>query len=283
MVDQEDYRLFEAGETKLAIGRAQITSEITQESDRLNFGVLYFGDHNLAGGISAVADDEDYEILKAEIGEAFQRADLPDIIRQLDKHFSGSIYSLQSLFRDEQRHIIDMILKAMQDEVETAYRQIYDHHAPLMRFLVDLNIPIPKGLRTVLEAAMNMELRRLFQEETLNADRVRTLFEETENWRLELDAEGIAYSAEQMLTRLAERFRSDPANIELLKRLEAAATVVPTLPFNVSLWKPQNSYFEVLRTDYPFYRGRAEQGDEAAREWVEHFAKLGDAFSIRVE
>ncbi len=282
-VEREDYQLQEAGEVKLAVGRAKIASEITHEEAEFNFGVLHFGDHNLAGGVTEAEGGQEDEGLNTEITEAFRRSDFADVIRHLDRAFGASIYSLRTLFRDEQRKILDTILQSMQEETENAYRQIYEHHAPLMRFLVDLNVPIPETLLTVAETAMNIEVRRSFQEETLNLDRARFLFSETTAWHLELDVAGLSYTIEQTLARLAERFQGDPADTEALKRFEAVSETASTLPFELNLWKPQNSYYRVLQVEYPFYSGRAAQGEAMAQEWVEHFASLGNSLRVRVE
>jgi alpha-amylase/alpha-mannosidase (GH57 family) len=48
----------QSGETVLLVGRARVTSGITQESDVVTFAVLHFGNHNLTGGIRRFAGDE---------------------------------------------------------------------------------------------------------------------------------------------------------------------------------------------------------------------------------
>ena len=39
------------------------------------------------------------------------------------------------------RHILDSTL----DEAETAFRQIHEHHAALIHFLGDLDVPLPEA------------------------------------------------------------------------------------------------------------------------------------------
>ena len=46
-----DYRQYETGRFRMVIGRASLTSKITQETGDLTYGVLHFGDHNLHGGV----------------------------------------------------------------------------------------------------------------------------------------------------------------------------------------------------------------------------------------
>src|SRR5256885_9217710 len=45
-------------------------------------------------------------------------------------------------------------------EAEAVYRQLYEVNAPLLRFLSDLRIPLPKSLQLAAEFALNNSLRR---------------------------------------------------------------------------------------------------------------------------
>ncbi len=282
-VNRDDYRKVEVGETRLVVGRVRVTSEITRESALLSFGVLHFGDHNLNGGVRAFRGQRAYQTMVDEVTDAFSRGDLPEVIRLLDKHFLELTYSLKSLFRDEQRRVINMILASTLAEAEAAYRQTYEHHAPLMHFLADIRVPIPRELCSAAEAMMNADVRRAFQLETPDLDRVRSLFEETATWGLELDVQGIAYTINQTIGRLAERFRAQPGDPIALETLEGAVGLAHTLPFEVDLWKAQNAYYEVLHSAYPESRARADEGDEIARDWAGRFVALGDQLSVRVE
>jgi hypothetical protein len=110
--EREDYQTFEAGKVRLVVGRARFTSVVTHESAVQSFAVLHFGDHNLNCGVRAYAGDEAYKALVDEITEPFTRADFPEILRYIDKHFGRSTYSLRSLFRDEQRRVLNLILES---------------------------------------------------------------------------------------------------------------------------------------------------------------------------
>ena len=74
----EDYRSFQAGSTKLVIGRAKVTSKITRISTSLCFGVLHLGDHNIACGTGEYQGAQKYEALVKEISDAFSGADFPE-------------------------------------------------------------------------------------------------------------------------------------------------------------------------------------------------------------
>lgn len=278
-VKRQDYHQLEAGKARLAVGRACFTSEITRESALLTFGVLHWGDHNLNCGVREFKGEEAYQALVEGASFPFERADFPEIIRLMDKQFGESSYTLKSLFRDEQRKIINLILESTLTEAAGAYRQVYDHHAPLMRFLADLGAPLPVVLRMTAEFVLNGQLRRTFEEETLDLERIRTLLDVARRERITLDAAGLGYALQTSVETLMTRFRREPSNLSWLQRMQAVIELVRSLPFEVQLWKVQNVYYEMLGSVLPEFRARA---DEEAQNWVSQFVALGEGLSVRV-
>jgi hypothetical protein len=189
--------------------------------------------------------------------EAFLGADLPQALRILDKHFAGVAYSLRSLFRDEQRKITDIIVGGTLAEAESSLRQLYEHHAPLLRFLSDLGQPLPKVLRVTGEFVLNTQLRRAFEEEPLDLERIRTLLKVAQREQAHLDGAGLGFVLQRNLERLAERLREQPDNTQLAAQLDGAVEMARDLPFEVSLWRVQNLYYEVLAQA----RGGGEHAD----------------------
>jgi len=246
-VEPADYHSFEFGKARLAVGRAQVTSRITRESGTFSFGVLHFGDHNLSAAVRPFHGEAPYAAMLAEARDAFLGADLPQALRILDKHFAGVAYSLRSLFRDEQRKIIDLILENTLAEAEASLRQLYEHHAPLLRFLADLGQPLPNVLRVTGEFVLNSQLRRAFAEDPLDVERIRTLLKVAQREGARLDGAGLGFALQRNLEAMAERLREAPGDAGLAARLDAALALAGELPFEISLWRVQNLYYDVLR------------------------------------
>jgi len=278
-VQRQDYHLFEAGKARLAVGRAQFTSEITRESAQLSFGVLHFGDHNLNGGVREFRGEEAYQALVREAAERFSRADFPETIRLLDRHFGESTYSLQSLFRDEQHKIVNLILETTLAEVEATYRQVYEYHTPLMRSLSDLGAPLPAVLRMTAEFVLNNNLRRAFEGEALDLAHIRALLDRAVRDKVSLETAGLSYTISHTLEKLIEEFRAHPEQIPLLEKLGALIGLLQSLPFEVDLWKAQNAYYAMWQKVYPEFRSRA---DQEAQVWAGRFLSLGEKLSVRV-
>ncbi len=282
-VAREDYRLLHAAKSRLALGRVKITSVITQESADISFGVLHLGDHNLSGGVREFMGDAAYANLVESITETFLRADIPGVIRLVDKHFGSDTYSLKLLFRDRQREILDLILDSTLDDVEHSYRQIYENHAPLMRFLSSLGMPIPRGFQIAAEFALNTDLRRALEANMPDLARIASLLKEAAWAKAPLDKAGLSYAFEQTIGRITAQFHNHPEDIAILQTLENVVKLVRTMPLEVDLWKTQNIYYAMLQTVYPEFREEAMQGYEDSRLWVSHFVALGERLGVRVE
>ena len=283
MIESEDLIRSAAGRTKLAVGRARVVCNLTRESAVFSFGVIHFGDQNIAGGVKVNPEPGSYDLVAREIPEAFNRGDLPQVVRLLDRHFGGSVYSLRSLFRDEQRRILGLILEDTLAEAETVYRGLYDSHAPLMRFVRDMGIPLPKAFQAAAEFVLNTELRRALGRAEIDLDRVEVLLREARAADVTLDAPGLGYTLKKVLEDLIERLFEDPCNLPLLEKLRRTATLAGTLQIELELRKVQNTFWELRQWSFPDMCNRSNAGDADARKWVGFFMSLGQALGVKVD
>jgi alpha-amylase/alpha-mannosidase (GH57 family) len=280
--DPEVFERHETGRARLAVGRVDIHSRITCEHERFSFSVLHLGDHNLDGGVRVHRGEEPFEQMRAEVVEAFERADFPETIRLIDRHFGDHAYSLGSLFRDEQRRITEIILDSTLADAESVYRHVYEDNAPLMRFLDNAHVPLPRALRTAAEFIMNADLRRALEEDPVDLDYIRNYFDETKSWGLELDVPGISFAMEHALERLSGSLSANGAGPEQFDEITELIELYEDLPFQCEFWNAQNDYWDLLQERYPEIKERAASGDPLAEEWVEAFERLGRALSIHV-
>ncbi|MFH0913676.1 MAG: DUF3536 domain-containing protein [Chloroflexota bacterium] len=281
-VEVKDYRSFEAGRHKLAVGRVRTTSEVTRESAELSFGVLRLGDQNINAGVSSYRE-ETYSAMVQEITQAFFVADFTQVLRLLDKHFGSSVFSLRSLFRDEQRQIIHRILENTMPEIEGAFRQLYQRHYLFLSFLADLGQPLPQGFRAAAEFILNNDLRKVLKGDSPRAEAIENLLNEAKLWKVTLDSEGLGYLLQQALERMIDRLASNPEDLPRLKDLVALLEKTHPTPFTLNLSRVQNRYYHLLQTEYPaVIRKRVAQGYQTAKEWLDQFTRLGELLQVRV-
>jgi hypothetical protein len=283
-VERQEHHVESAGPSRVALGRARFSADITGESAVLSYGVVHFGDHNLNGGVQTYRGEERFKAMVQEVLIAFERADLPEVIRLLDRHFEGTAYSLQMLFRDQQRRILELILTSTLGEIEEDYRRIVSRYAPLARFLGHVDMPVPRALSTAGEFVLNEDLRRAFvSADKLDEGQVEELLKEAGVWRASLDAPGLAYALEQSVERLARRWAERPEDLPLLTHLESLTGLARLLPFQVTFWKAQNVYYDLRSSAFALSLKAAADGDAVAREWVERFRSLGETLGMRAD
>ncbi|MCU0491668.1 MAG: DUF3536 domain-containing protein [Chloroflexaceae bacterium] len=281
-VERIDQHVIPAGRARLLLGRADITSIVTRETATVSYAVLHLGDHNLSGGVSDKMDVDRYEEMVAEVTETFQRADIPGVLRMVDHYFGAATYSLKLLFHDEQRRILNIILDSSLAEAEQAYRQIYEYHAPLMRFLASLDMPVPREFQIAAEFALNTDLRRAMEEDFLALNQINGLLKEAARTNVQLDTAGLSYALEHTIARMTEAFQAQPNSVALLQQLEDAVGLARSLPFEVDIWKTQNVYYQMWQHIAPEFQLEADEGFEDARTWLRHFIALGKKLHFRV-
>ncbi|MFP3941592.1 MAG: DUF3536 domain-containing protein [Thermoanaerobaculia bacterium] len=280
--DQRETRTLQSGRARLALGRFRVASLVTGARKELAFAVLHFGDHNLSGGVRQYRGREEFDAMAGEVGRAFRRGDLAGAVRVLDRHFDMT-YSLDSLFRDERRAVLDLVLAATRADAEERHRRSYEEHAPLMQYLAELGIPLPLPLKASAEVFLNLELRRAFEDPSADLEGVDRMLRETATWHLDLDTAGLSHALEGTLERLARGLEAAPDDLALLERLQETAELAAHLPFQVSLYGTQNVCYRLLQSEYPARRTAAEACDPDARTWTERFRAVAEALHLRVE
>ncbi len=263
-----------AGRTRAAVGRAIICSRITLESDEITFAVLHFGDHNVNAGVRLFRSQQDYDELQRETEEAAVGGDIAEILRVFNKHFDNTTYNLKSLFRDEQRRIVDQVLRSTLNEADAAYRQIYEHHASLMQFLASIRAPLPYILRVTAEFVLNSRLRATFSAENFNIGEIQDLLNTVRREGIELDSPGLAFVLKKSINRVGEDLEAD-LSLRNLARFDDALSLLKIVPFDVDLWRTQNMFFDLLK--------RASQIEEFQNEEAQHhLISIGERLGLYV-
>ncbi len=281
-VKRLDYHTADAGKMRMAIGQAKFTSKVTQESEVLSFWVVHFGDHNVAGGVKKMDGFASYREMLESISDSFGQVDIPEVVRLLDKRFGERTYSLRSLFRDEQRRIVRVILSGTVAEAEGAYLQLYEHHAATMRFINSLGTPMPREFSAAVEYALNSLLRRACSAEELDGERIRSLLREARASNITLDSTTLEFLLRHKLEAISRRLAADPNVLETLVDMSKTLKVIKQMPFPVSLWSAQNDVYAIQNSVYKRTLNCAKGGNGKAQAWVDGYLQLSELLSIQV-
>jgi hypothetical protein len=276
----ESFQLKQTGHTKLAVGNARITSQVTQQSASFSFGVIHWGDHNLHGGIRRYRGQEDHDRFVQQVMDLFANADFTNIVGVLEREFHASTYSLRSLFRDEQRKILNRIVNSQ--PAEQAYRDLYQDSAPLLHFLASLNAPRPRAFTIAAEYVLNLDLRRAITQGH-DPGVINQLLGEARICGVQLDQEGLRYAIEQRVLGALNTLHNGKPDLPELESLSVLVAMARSLPFEVNLRPAQNIYYELLQQEWHRRQAAPLKETPAAQPWLERFVHLGELLGVRVE
>ena len=277
-VTRRDFEIHKAGRARLAIGSIEVRSIITRESEHFELAVLHLGETELTGGVRVVRADTDFEEVRAQLAEAMEPGGIPAVIRLLDQRFGRIPISIRSLFRDEQRRILHELLNATLHEAESTFRQLHERYDPLMRFHTRLGIPVPKVLRTAAEFDLNLQLRRMLDEEPLPIAELEARLREASDESVTLDVTTLL-SFKHAIEHAADRFQEHPEDLDRLEAFETLAGIVREFHLNVDLRRAQNRYYRMRNLVRPAIEASSGNG-HAARRWLELFDTLGEKLSF---
>ncbi len=282
-VRRDGHEVFSSGRGRVALGSTSVRSRITEEAEEICFAVLHLGDQNLSAAVKRYdSTDPDqaaaFSTFSTDVGNAIRRANLPEVIRLIDRFFNEMAYSLTSLFADEQHRILRTILNQTVSEMEDSLRKIYEDHASLLHFLTESGMAAPPALALASSFAINASLRRAIESETFDPVEIETLLNRAATDQIDLDTHLLGYTAGQRMKRAMIRLEAAASGESATSgALGSALTIAETIhkmPFEVTIWQAQNIWNDLLR--------RSDK-DYWSEEWKEGFKKLGEAMNIKVD
>ena len=269
----------------MAVGRMEVRSRVTRAREDLEYAVVHLGDHNLSGGVRVWQGTGPHSVLKTELSAAFGRADISEGLRTLERHFPAATYTLRTLFRDEQKKILDQVLTATLEGVARNYEQIYLQFAPLMRYLASLGQPVPKALHQAAEYTLTARLRReLERGAEMDLEMAAALHKEARDAGVSLERSELGRAAQSALETLLQELTRDPSHVRTVERAAAIAAFVKSTGLVYDPAIAQNRFYRLRETAYE--SRQAERGGERQFEfdaWARAFATLGEELGVEID
>ncbi|MGP8187456.1 MAG: DUF3536 domain-containing protein, partial [Terracidiphilus sp.] len=273
------YEIHTSGRGRLALGRVHIANAITGHAQTFSFAVLHFGDQNITAAVK-IYDESGaaaFEAFSAEAAGQVQRADFPEVMRLLDAFYGHADYSLISLFSDEQRRIVQLILNSTLWDIENSLTTIYQDHASLLHYLSQAGLPKPPALTLAAGFAINAGLRRVLEIDPIDLALLRSYLAMAKADNVPLETATLSYIAGERMKRSMVELTMSAGSLEMLDRALVLARTLTELPFELNLWQAQNIWYEILRTSgYSL----TALGSEDRPRWESEFNELGACLSI---
>ena len=276
------YEIYTSGRGRLALGRVHVASSITGHAQSFSFAVLHFGDQNITAAVKAYGETDAaaFEDFSADVAGHVQLADFPEVIRSLDRFYGHADYSLTSLFTDEQRRIVQLILNSTLWDIENSLTTIYQDHASLLHYLSQAGLPKPPALTLAAGFAINAGLRRVLEVEPVDVAQLRSFLALARADLVPLETATLSYIADLRMKRAMVELQMSAGSLEMLDRALALARTLTEMPFELNLWQAQNIWYEILRTSG--YALTALAAEERPR-WEKDFNELGACLTFDTE
>jgi len=273
------YEIQSSGRGRLALGRVRIASTITGRTQSFSFAVLHFGDQNITAAVKAYGENDaaEFETFRQQAAVRVQSADFPEVIRLLDRFYGHADYSLTSLFSDEQRRIVKLILNSTLSDIENSLTGIYRDHASLLHYLSQAGLPKPPALTLAAGFAINAGIKRTMDTDPIDLAQLRSFLSLAKADQVPLETATLSYIADQRMKRIMVELQMSSGSLDVLDRSLALARTLTELPFELNLWQAQNIWYEILRTSS--YALTALDPKVRPR-WEKDFGELGGCLSI---
>jgi len=279
-VDRHERR---SGRTRMVAGIVRVRSQLTEAATALCFAGLHLGEQHVTGGVRPPPPRDEWASIVDELAGAFKTADVFAAHRAIDHHFPGHELSLSSLLPGSRERLLGAVLGDSISEAETEVGSAYDRHAPLIRWLVAHELPVPEILHAIAETALRRRVLGNLRADHASFPQLRDQLHEAGDVQVDLDTPEIALAASNGMRRLIERIaRPDGAlDISALETVARAADIATRMRSAVELWYAQNATWRLLDR-LPELRRRAAAGDETSATAAAHLEHLARSLSLAV-
>jgi hypothetical protein len=276
-----EYERLEAGVFKLAIGRTKVYSNITYSEKEFCFAVIYLGQNHLIGNSSNEMEAEKFQSMKNELMEAFNNSMIADVIGIMQTYFGAEKFSLWSLFKDEQRKVIQQIVKKDINQAEQSYKKIYNRNYDIMNVMKNAGIPVPQLFLNNLEMVINLEMKDFFRQEKSFTSKLEKLSNDAKKWEIKLDKEEIGFVASQKLLQVIEELRTKAFDLRYIASINRVLKVLENLEIKPDVWKSQNGFFYVSKKLIEALE-KSELSSQQKSDYLKQLYMLGDYLKVKI-
>jgi len=272
-----------SGRARMVAGTICVRSNLTEMATVMCFAGLHLGEQHVTGGVRMPPDPAEWNMTLAELRDSLETGDVFAAQRAIDRHFPGAHLSLGALLPGSRERVLAVVLGDAIRETDRELALAYDHQAPLIRWLVAHELPVPEVLHTIAETAMRRRVLANLVSDTADFAALRAQIVEAGEVKVSLDTPEIALAASEGLRRLLERAAAstgdlDPTALEMVAR---AAEVASRMKTPVDLWFAQNATWRLLQR-LPDLRIRSKTGDAAASYAASELERLARSLRLAV-
>jgi alpha-amylase/alpha-mannosidase (GH57 family) len=275
-----------SGRARMVAATVRVKSALTEEATSLCFAGLHLGEQHVTGGVRPPPDPAEWTATLEELRNSLETGDVFAAQRAIDRHFPGAHLSLGALLPGSRERVLSAVLSDAITEVGDQIYDAYEQHAPLIRWLVAHDLPVPPVLQTVAEVALRRRVLTNLQADDASFPALREHIAEAAEVKVSLDTPEIALAASEGLRRLIDRVAhhpDGPAGLDpnALDTVARAADVAARMKSSVDLWFAQNATWRLLER-LPDLRKLGKAGDTRALQALVDLERLARTLHLVV-
>jgi hypothetical protein len=275
-----------SGRARMVAAMVHVKSALTEAATSYCFAGLHLGEQHVTGGLRAPMDPDEWAATLKELRDALETGDVFAAQRAIDRHVPGAQLSLGALLPNSRERVLAAVLAEAIHEVEDQVSDSFEQHAPLIRWLVAHELPVPATLHTVAEVALRRRVLSNLRADDASFQTLREHLAEAAEVRVSLDTPEIALAASDGLRKLVDRVATNaagPAGLDpqALGTVARAAEVAARMKSSVDLWFAQNTTWRLLER-LPELRKLGKAGDTQALQALVDLERLARTLHLAV-
>jgi hypothetical protein len=286
LVELDDRIERRSGRARMVAATVKVKSALTEQSIALCFAGLHLGEQHVTGGVRPPPPASEWTAITKELRDSLETGDVFAAQRTIDRHFPGAHLSLGALLPGSRERVLSAVLGDAIHEVEEQVGDSYEQHAPLIRWLVAHELPVPETLHTVAEVALRRRVLGNLRAPNASFPALREHIAEAAEVKVSLDTPEIALAASEGLRKLIDQVAMNPegpAGLDpnALDTVARAAEVAARMRSNVDLWFAQNATWRLLER-LPELRKLGKAGDTRALQALVDLERLARTLRLAV-
>ncbi len=243
--------LFRDGLSDFSISSGQIfvKSLNTLKEESFEFCSLHTGAYDVRCSLKQGIDEQYFDVFLEAVEGAFKGHNVTELVRAMDNYFGHSYYTLESVFLQERRKIIDFLVKDTVSQFEETFESLYDAYHLFFVGLRKLHYILPPGLSLVLQEVLNGRLKALISDGDMDEENYTHIISVLDD----IDMYGISVEVGQIKGLLDKGIRQkalaiqEQVSYESLSKMLRVLDVVSRIKIQVDIWLLQNIYFNITK------------------------------------
>lgn len=234
------------GSAHLAIGAAEVFSRITLERTTQIYAVIHFGSLDFQCCMKPFTTREEYQALKQRLIDVFYTSSLGEVSNRLQQYFPRTIYGLNDLFLEEQRRIIEIMLRERIENYIALFEKLSDQDAPLLHRLGTMGYPIPDPMKWAAFLSVEHRIRQGVEilEDSEDLWELKFVMQAAKRWGYVPDQGKWERYLLLCLEKKMEELLENSPLVPTLKRAELILKAAEHLEISLHLWRIQNLFVE---------------------------------------